>query len=284
MKKIISFFLAFTLLFALSSCSLMQKANDSKETANPSEGSEYHIHEYSQATCTEPGKCVCGATTGEPLGHEYTEATCTTPGICTRCNIKISEALGHSWKEATCEIPKMCLRCSTTEGVASGHSYNSNHICTKCNQTDPLYEPVKLSSLESYMTSQDYHGHFSTRDSGTDIFGVNHNDLICVSGGFSSSTGKAMETYRIDQKYDRMTGTIILCESEKDNQYSGTVIIYGDGKILYEKKNIEAGFEPVDFDIDISNVKDLSVYISDPSFYGSSGARCLSEVTLYPKQ
>lgn len=39
-----------------------------------------HVCEFSDPTCTEPGKCECGATSGEALGHDFDE------GKCTRCD------------------------------------------------------------------------------------------------------------------------------------------------------------------------------------------------------
>ena len=49
-----------------------------------------HEHSWSDASCTEPQKCSCGATQGE--------------------------AKGHDWKDATTEAPKTCSRCGATEG------------------------------------------------------------------------------------------------------------------------------------------------------------------------
>lgn len=40
-----------------------------------------HKHTYSNATCTEPKKCSCGATTGSALGHDYKD------GKCSRCGV-----------------------------------------------------------------------------------------------------------------------------------------------------------------------------------------------------
>ena len=44
-----------------------------------------HVHEWTDATCTEPKTCVtCGETEGEALGHDYVD------GVCTRCgDVKI---------------------------------------------------------------------------------------------------------------------------------------------------------------------------------------------------
>ena len=57
----------------------IQEQNKKKETpvttsvpvANPTP----HIHDWVEATCTEPKTCsVCGATEGDPLGHNWAEA------------------------------------------------------------------------------------------------------------------------------------------------------------------------------------------------------------------
>ena len=53
---------------------------------------EYHVHNYSEPTCTEPGKCSCGLTQGE--------------------------ATGHAWADATFDAPKTCSKCGATEGTA----------------------------------------------------------------------------------------------------------------------------------------------------------------------
>ena len=50
-------------------------------TINNSSTIEHH-HVFSEATCTEPKKCTCGATEGKALGHKYEF------GECTRCKAK----------------------------------------------------------------------------------------------------------------------------------------------------------------------------------------------------
>lgn len=51
-------------------------ANKSEEPAVPK-----HTHSFStEATCTEPKKCACGATEGSALGHKYEYF------VCIRCN------------------------------------------------------------------------------------------------------------------------------------------------------------------------------------------------------
>ena len=90
-------------------------------------------HDFSDATCTEPKTCRrCGLSEGEPLGHDFAGATCTEPGICTRCGAE-DAPLGHDWIEA-CMLPKICRRCGASEGEASGHRMVGN-TCSECGYT-----------------------------------------------------------------------------------------------------------------------------------------------------
>lgn len=69
-----------------------------------------HTHSYTYpATCTEPARCSCGASYGNPLGHQMTTATCLKPSTCERCGY--------------------------TEGSTVGHLYANGH-CIWCNQLD----------------------------------------------------------------------------------------------------------------------------------------------------
>lgn len=52
-----------------------KKDSDSNKTTT-------HTHQYSNATCTKPQTCSCGATKSSALGHNYVE------GECTRCKEK----------------------------------------------------------------------------------------------------------------------------------------------------------------------------------------------------
>ena len=55
-----------------------------------------HKHEWSEATCTEPMTCACGATQGEPKGHDWKEATCTEPMTCA-CGAVQGEPIEHEY-------------------------------------------------------------------------------------------------------------------------------------------------------------------------------------------
>lgn len=71
-----------------------------------------HAHSFSNATCTEPAKCSCGAINGS--------------------------AKGHNWKSATCTEKKTCTVCGTKEGTTTAHNYSGGR-CTVCYAQDPNY-------------------------------------------------------------------------------------------------------------------------------------------------
>ncbi len=101
-----------------------------------------HTHNYTlAATCEEPAKCECGATTGEAQGHKWVEATCEEPKTCEVCGKTSGWELYHWWVYATCEKPKTCQNCGKTEGAALGHRWEdatceTPKTCTVCKKTE----------------------------------------------------------------------------------------------------------------------------------------------------
>lgn len=106
-----------------------------------------HTHSYAPATCTEPAKCSCGATSGNPLGHDWEAATCQSPKKCKRCNATEgsvdtaahvdSDKNGrcdrcnavvcvHDWspKNPSCTQDQTCTKCGATK-VAPGHTFEA---------------------------------------------------------------------------------------------------------------------------------------------------------------
>ena len=80
------------------------------------------IHQWSNATCTEPSTCaLCGATRGKAHGHKMLRATCTEPSTCGLCGYTEGKPKGHKWEDAPCTSPKTCAICGETQGTALGH-------------------------------------------------------------------------------------------------------------------------------------------------------------------
>ena len=101
------------------------------------------IHSYSDATCTQPPKCIkCGETSGVALGHNYSSATCKKPATCSRCSATKGTTAEHSYSEATCSTPQKCIVCGKTNGTALAHQYTNNWDyghCSICGATRPNY-------------------------------------------------------------------------------------------------------------------------------------------------
>ena len=140
--------------------------NRCDETCNVCGAERTTIHDYADATCTEPATCtICGATKGDALGHSYdtviTEPDCTNSGhttyTCAACGDSYTDnevaALGHSWMEATCTASKTCAVCGATEGDALGHSYNA--IITEPDCTNGGYTTYTCAACgDSYIDNE----------------------------------------------------------------------------------------------------------------------------------
>ena len=96
------------------------------------DGNVYTVsaHVWSDATCTAPKTCICGATDGEALEHSWTDATCTAPKTCSGCGATEGEALGHSY-EAKVTAPTCTKAGYTTHTCACGDSYTTDEVPAK---------------------------------------------------------------------------------------------------------------------------------------------------------
>ena len=75
----------------------------------------------------------------------------------------------------------------------------------------------------------------------------------------SSTPSGSWETYIIDGKYSRLSGSIIIDEDHKSTKRVGYVKILGDGMVLYTSPKIEKGMKPVSFDVDLTGVDELTI-------------------------
>lgn len=132
-----------------------------------------HTHSYSDATCTSPKKCSCGATSGTALGHNWQDATCTSPKKCSRCGITTGTALGHTyeWDGISDNVTKTthgmicvdCLSSTTTEN-------HTNVTIEYENAGDTCLWQYNCSTCGSYLVVYESHqwGEWSSEGYGTD--------------------------------------------------------------------------------------------------------------------
>ena len=237
--------------------------NQSKPTSTSNQPT--HTHSYSNATCTSPKKCSCGATAGTTLGHQFSSATCTSPKICSRCGTTSGNALGHSYSAANCNSPKTCTRCGQTSGGALGHNYVSGK-CSRCNVIDPNWE-VALFELEPFDSSD----MFSKRTDRYDTYGNFYDKSLSFGHMNKWHVDKAEATYRIANKYSNFCGTISYWDCSKDgygdNYMHGnlTIKIYMDNNMIYMKDNITKWTEPIEFSLDITGCNFLKIVVYNSS-------------------
>ena len=65
-------------------------------------------------------------------------------------------------------------------------------------------------------------------------------------------------TYKLNGEYSRLTASLFQTYEYRDAKYGSTLIILGDGKQLWQG-SVDAGLDPVNVDIDISGVLELTV-------------------------
>ena len=172
-----------------------------------------HTHNYSDATCTKPATCSCGATKGSALGHDYAGATCTNPGTCKTCGAK-GTMLPHDYDDATCTKPATCKHCIATKGSALGHDYagatcTNPAICKTCGAKGPVLP-------------HDY-------DEATCIKPATCKNCVATKGGPSD--------------HKNVLGECIYC-GDPDEDYCPKLYFTGDMSAMTQKKDVrEISFE-----------------------------------------
>ena len=143
LKRISMLMLVITvMLLAFTSCDALENILDNI----PGIGEPEHQHVFSDATCTEPATCECGATEGEALGHtevdlEAKAPTCTETGLtegvkCSVCDEvlvaqEVVPAKGHT-EVTDAAVAADCTNTGFTEG---------KH-CSVCNEVLVAQEVV----------------------------------------------------------------------------------------------------------------------------------------------
>ena len=95
----------------------------------------------------------------------------------------------------------------------------------------------------------------------------------CLSSSRKYTLSVVNNTYKINGKYSKISGTLFMSDEYKNDNYITTIEIYGDGNLLYTA-NIKGGIEPIDFNVDLNGILELRFYMK-----GWTGT--LSNVGLY---
>jgi len=125
------------------------------------------------------------------------------------------------------------------------------------------FEPIRFSEMYELMSEGGAITTYTVKR--TDNLGTVYESYDYVladydSGLFvSSDRKKVATTYMINGKYTNFYGTIVLDDIHKNTDLVGLIRVLGDGVILLEQGGITKGFLPVDFNIDLTGVRQLVV-------------------------
>jgi len=129
------------------------------------------------------------------------------------------------------------------------------------------FEPIRLAEMNELMSEGGKITTYNIRQ--TDNLGTEYNpyDYVLADYHYGDHTFRlternrhtASQTYMIDGKFTNFYGTIVLLERTKNSDYVGLIRVIGDGTILFVQDGITQGFLPTDFNIDVTEVKQLVI-------------------------
>lgn len=115
---------------------LTEQPTDSKPVTQPE---TIHVHNFSDATCSDPGRCDCGETHGDALGHIWNAATCIAPKTCTVCGKTTGKLAAHQYSGGACTVCGNEAPSSSGDTVwiptKGGKKYHAKASCS--NMIDP---------------------------------------------------------------------------------------------------------------------------------------------------
>ena len=145
--------------------------------------------------------------------------------------------------------------CTTKTKGANHHDEERHHdpILKEELERCSDYIPVDLASIVPY-----YEGYIDVFTQGaTDTLGNHY--YTGIRGYMSPSDSNCYNIWDIGGKYDVLTATGIILESDKGSSYEGSYRIYGDGRLLYERTHIGSQTKPYNIEVDITGVTDLKI-------------------------
>ena len=240
-RKLIALLLTIGILLTLSACGDAKTESTPTEESKPTsvdtesdikadEPSEpEHTHTFTDATCTAPKTCSCGATEGAALGHTFTDATCTTPKTCSVCNATEGAALGHNYVDGVCSVCKAEDPNATSVGLEKLTVIDAPQLWSRG------YKFINSNIEDNFKNSYSkWHRYSFFRDEPTTAV----HDL---SGNYSTFTGSIVAT-----RY-----------TNKSSSY--TVKIYVDDVLKFTKTGFTKPTKNIDFSVDVKGGKNLKI-------------------------
>lgn len=148
------------------------------------------------------------------------------------------------------------------------------------------FTPIDLTTLTPYIQQS----RMGTKSGMTDTMGNTYAsgiystaDLPGKSDGVATSNKETCWVWDIGGQYNRLTATGFIYESDKDlGGLGGTVRIFGDNQLLFEKYDITCDTKPYTIDVDITGITDLKIelYGQTSSLGWSNIWGCLGNITI----
>lgn len=113
-------------------------------------------------------------------------------------------------------------------------------------------------------------------DSVEDNLGNTYNNAVS-SSYFKDET----RTYKMNGEYKRIKGTLFVRKEERNTDWGTLLQIIGDGNLLYSAQ-VSGGDEPISFNVDISNIEELSIFYTwMASATYTSGFTAIGDFAVY---
>ncbi len=175
------------------------------DLVNSDPDNSQHHHDFSKATCTEPAKCACGVTQGEPAPHRYVS------GVCTMCKKADPDALAAEKEKK-----------NPLKNLKKGKEY---YICKPDNAEETMLTAIFITfnTDGSYKYSQ---APFGLEDFGEEETIVYKGKTYYICGGLGGGG-----------RYTLTTETITLADS-----YDMVFTMTTDGKLVVQKTDPTSKF------------------------------------------
>ena len=134
---------------------------------------------------------------------------------------------------------------------------NSDIVPTEEYSAEPDY--VYLTSLSPYTHSAGGFPFFDVYSGDKDIFGNVY--TTGFQGHLSSCDGEAYVIYRLNGEYSQFVFTLAIDSADCGNQGEGSMFVYADDELVFERNRITSDTETETITINISGVKDLRIEI-----------------------
>lgn len=120
------------------------------------------------------------------------------------------------------------------------------------------YTPVSVFDLNT----------FTVERGGLDVYdNITDNMQNTYEKAYYHRSNKSSNTYDIMKEYNIFRATVAIPNISQGSESNASIIIYGDGKVLWKKTDISGSLKPFDIDVDVTGVTDLKIEMETESIF-----------------